>query len=46
MSKNEPITISLNSEVLNIIRQQAQDNYRTINAEIKMIIEKHIKGLK
>jgi hypothetical protein len=44
--KNEPITISLNSEILNIIRQQAQDNYRTLNAEIKMIIEKHIKGLK
>jgi hypothetical protein len=44
--KNEPITISLNSEILNIIRKQAQDNYRTLNAEIKMIIEKHIKGLK
>jgi len=44
--KNEPITISLNSEILNKIRQQAQDNYRTLNAEIKMIIEKHIKELK
>jgi hypothetical protein len=46
MSKNEPITISINSEILNKIRQQAQDNYRTLNAEIKMIIEKHIKGFK
>ena len=46
MSKNEPITISINSEVLNIIRQQAQENYRTLNAQIKMIIEKHIKGVK
>ena len=46
MSKNEPITVSMNREILNTIRQQAQDNYRTLNAEIKMIIEKHIKGFK
>jgi hypothetical protein len=41
--KNEPITISLNSETLNLIRRQAEDNYRTVNAQIKMIIETYLK---
>ena len=42
--KNEPITISLNSETLNLIREQATKEYRTINAQIKMIIETYLNG--
>jgi hypothetical protein len=41
MKKKETITISLEPKTLDIIRDEALREYRTINAHIKMIIERH-----
>jgi hypothetical protein len=46
MNKSETITISLNSETLDKIRNQATKEYRSINKHIQYIIDQYMKGNK
>jgi hypothetical protein len=43
MVKKETITISLDSETLDIIRKQALLSYRSISKHIAFILDKHTK---
>ena len=46
MNNKEAITISIDSKVLDKIRQQATANYRSINKHIQFIIDNYLKEVK